>query len=182
MKVELTKDDLGIRSFRADDTLRLYEAVRESLAELRPWMPWAHPDYSIKESESWVLAREPEWNADIAYGFVIFDVTSGDFLGTLGLNKIDRMHQSANLGYWVRTGATRRGAATTATRLLARFGLEQLGFQRLEIVASVKNHASQRVAEKAGAQREGILRKALLYHGVPHDAVLYSLIAEDINW
>jgi len=35
--------------------------------------------------------------------------------------------------------------------------------------------------EKAGAVREGRLRKRLLIRGQPHDAVLFSLVAEDLN-
>jgi RimJ/RimL family protein N-acetyltransferase len=39
---------------------------------------------------------------------------------------------------------------------------------------------SQRVAEKAGAVKEAILRKRIRLHGEPVDAVLYSLVAEDL--
>lgn len=86
----------------------------------------------------------------------------------------------ANLGYWVRTSAAGRGVATGATRAVARFGFEQIGLKRIEIVAAVNNLSSQRVAEKAGAVREGVLRKRLLIRGESHDAVLFSLVAEDL--
>jgi len=38
----------------------------------------------------------------------------------------------------------------------------------------------RRVAEKAGARREGVLRKRLLIRGESLDAVLFSFIAEDL--
>ena len=82
----------------------------------------------------------------------------------------------ANLGYWVGTRHTGKGYATRAARLLSDFGLNDLKLQRVEIVAAVTNHASQRVAEKAGAVREGILRNRIVLHGQPHDAVMYSRI------
>ncbi|HYP54233.1 MAG TPA: GNAT family protein [Pyrinomonadaceae bacterium] len=181
MEDELTDGRFGLREFRPGDAALLYEAVRESLAELHPWMMWAHPGYSIEESREWLAARDRDRDEDVAYAFAIYDAADGRLLGGVGLNFIDRVHQRANLGYWVRTSATGRGAATAATRLLARYGLEKLGFQRIEVVAAVGNHASLRVAEKAGAKREGVLRKGLLYHGVPHDAVLYSLVSEDFD-
>lgn len=181
MDSELTDGRVGLREFRPDDAPLLYEAVRESLAELHQWMPWAHAGYSIEESREWVAARGRERDEDTAYAFVIYDVADGTFLGGAGLNFIDRIHQRANLGYWVRTSAAGRGAATAATRLLARYGLKKLGFQRVEVVAAVGNHASRRVAEKSGAKREGVMRKGLLYHGVPHDAVLYSFVSEDFD-
>src|SRR5262245_32789118 len=103
------------------------------------------------------------------------------FVGGAGLKCIHRVHQFANLGYWVRTSATGRGLATRATRLAARFGFEQLGLHRIEIVVAVDNLASQRVAERAGAVREGVARKRLLIRGESHDAVMYSLVAQDMK-
>ncbi len=99
----------------------------------------------------------------------------------MGLNFFNRVHQMANLGYWVRTSAVGRGTATLAACLVARFGFAQLGLHRIEILAAVDNIASQRVAEKVGAVREGVLRKRLLINGESHDAVMLSLLPEDVG-
>jgi len=80
-----------------------------------------------------------------------------------------------NLGYWVKTPASGRGIATEATVALAQFGFDYLRLLRIEIVMSVRNTASRRVAEKAGGQFEGILANRLYLHGEAHDARLYSL-------
>ena len=82
----------------------------------------------------------------------------------------------------MRTGYTGKSYATEATRLLARFGIEQLLLKRIEIVASVENIPSQRVAERAGAYKEGISRNRLSIHGKFHDAVVYSFIPQDFNF
>ena len=66
--------------------------------------------------------------------------------------------------------------ATAATRMLLGFALEQLGLLRVEIVADVNNTASQRVAEKVGATREGRARNRCRARGVQHDAFVYSVI------
>jgi ribosomal-protein-serine acetyltransferase len=159
----------------------MYEAVRESIKEVSSWMPWCHPAYSVEEASAYVLSREGAWKNDAEYGFGVFDVTTRGYLGGVGLNFVNRIHQCANLGYWVRTSYARRGVASSAARLAARFGFEELGLQRIEILAAVENHPSQRAAEKAGAVREGVLRKRLLVNGQPQDAVLYSFIAEDLS-
>jgi RimJ/RimL family protein N-acetyltransferase len=181
MNVELFDGDIMLRTTRAEDTGALYEAVCESKNELQPWMPWCHPEYSMEDSETFINSREEGWNRDTDYTFVICDALTGEWLGIVGLNSVNRQNRWANLGYWVRSTRTRRGVASTATRLLARYGLTELGLNRIEIIMSVKNLASQRVAEKAGAHREGIARKRLLYYGQPHDSVIYSLVAEDFN-
>jgi ribosomal-protein-serine acetyltransferase len=181
MKTELTDGTISLRPYRLEDAEELYLAVRESLNELQQWMPWCHPDYSIEESREWLASHEGVSNGGTEYGFRIADARTDQYLGGVGLNQIRSLHRSANLGYWVRTSATKRGVATRATRLVARFGFEELNLVRIEIVAAVGNLASQRVAEKVGAVREGVMRKGLLIHGTPHDAVLTALVAEDIK-
>ena len=73
------------------------------------------------------------------------------------MNFVNRVHQMANLGYWVRSTETGHGVASRAARMVARFGIEKLKFQRLEILAATGNLPSQRVAEKAGAVKEAVL-------------------------
>jgi RimJ/RimL family protein N-acetyltransferase len=102
-------------------------------------------------------------------------------LGGCGLNDFDPGHRIANLGYWVRTGNTRRGIATASTRLLARFGIESLGLKRIRLVIAVSNVASQRVAEKAGAVREGVMRNGMFVRDIMYDCVLYSIIPDDLG-
>jgi ribosomal-protein-serine acetyltransferase len=181
MKTELTDGKILLRPYRAEDVQTLYDAVRESMAEISRWMPWCHPGYSIDESRAYIMSRDEAQAKEEEYGFGIFDARTGAYFGGTGLNHFVRRDLYANLGYWVRTSSTGRGIASSATRLLARFGLEELGLQRIEIVAAVGNVASQRAAEKAGAVREGVLRKRLQLFGKPHDAVIYSLVAEDME-
>jgi ribosomal-protein-serine acetyltransferase len=180
MNVELSDRSILVRTYRAEDAGALYEAARESIAEVSVWLPWCHQNYSIEESRDFIGSREKAAEGGEWYSFGIFEKDSGKFFGGAGLNFFNRVHQMANLGYWVRTSAAGRGIATDATRLVAQFGFEQLGLQRIEIVAAVGNIASQRVAEKAGATREAVLRKRLLINGESQDAVLFSLVAEDL--
>jgi ribosomal-protein-serine acetyltransferase len=179
MNTTLTDGTITIRPVAADDTDMLYDAACSSIAEVYPWLPWCHPEYTRDESRAWLVWQEEQWRNGIEYSFAIIDNASGRYLGGVGLNAINRLHRFANLGYWVRSDATRRGVATAATRLTARFGFRELELNRAEIIASVENIASQRVAERAGAVREGTLRRRLQLHGTAHDAIIFSLIAED---
>lgn len=73
------------------------------------------------------------------------------------------------------------GIATAIVPMLARFGFEQLNLNRIEIVAAEGNLPSQRVAEKAGAFREGLLRYRLFVHGKSLDAFMFSLVPSDFD-
>lgn len=180
MKSEFSEGSILIRPYGAADVEPLFAAARESVNELSRWLPWCHANYAIEESRQFVSLVERWWQDETEFVFGIFDSVSGEFLGGTGLNQINRLHQVGNLGYWVRTSASRRGVASTAARLVARFGFAEVGLKRIEILAAVENLPSQRVAAKVGALREGVLRRRLLLRGQSHDAVLYSLIADDL--
>ncbi len=177
--VELSNSALLLRAFRLDDAETLYEAVRESMAELGQWLSWCHPGYTIQDSMQFLEKCADSFENEGVCAFAITDRATGRLLGATGINQIEKAALRANLGYWLRTSATRRGFAAQATLLVARWALEIVGLERIEIVAATGNHASQRVAINVGAMREGIARKRLRVHDVQHDAVVFSLVRED---
>jgi ribosomal-protein-serine acetyltransferase len=165
----------SLRAYEPDDALPLWVAARESVAEVFPWLAWCHPQYSVAEAVEWIRARGELAVEGREYTFAIVGA-DGRYLGGCGLNQVNRSHRFGNLGYWVRSSATGRGVATEAVRQIAEFAFRKTDLVRLEIVCAVLNERSQRVAERAGAVREGVLRDRLLLHGQPVDAVMYSLV------
>ena len=103
-------------------------------------------------------------------------------LGCVGLNQLDPAKRSANLGYWI--GEKHRGhsVATDAARQAAAFGFDEIGLARIEIATLPDNTASQRVAAKIGATREGIFPNRIVVHGAPMDAVVFSLVPRDPDY
>jgi RimJ/RimL family protein N-acetyltransferase len=158
----------------------MYAAIRESIAEIGPWLQFAHDGYSLKESQGFLKGCPRNWKKDIEYVFSITDPRDGSYIGNCGLNRMDTDNRRANLGYWIRTGRTGQGIAPAATLLLARWGFNELKLRRIEIIVATGNTRSQRVAEKAGAQREGVLRHRIRMNDRMHDAVMYSLVPGDI--
>ena len=179
-KVNLTDGTLMLRPYCSGDIPERHKAIRESLTELSPWLPFAHKDYSIKETRDWIKKRPKDWKKGISYEFVILNAENGTMLGGCGLNGVDRINRRANLGYWVRTGHIGQGVATNATRLLAKWGFDMLKLKRIEILVDTRNQRSLRVAERVGAKKEGILRNRLTLYDSAYDAVMHSLIPGDI--
>jgi RimJ/RimL family protein N-acetyltransferase len=172
----LTDGVIVLRPPTEADASALVEAVITSAADLRPFMPWASADYDLASALAWIRSeREPD---ELPYLIVGDD---GELAGGCGLNLFNPVNDFANLGYWLRSDRTGRGWATRATRLLAHHGLTAAGLERVEILMSVENERSRRVAERAGATFEGTLRHRILLHGRYHDAHLYSLIRSDLG-
>jgi RimJ/RimL family protein N-acetyltransferase len=177
-RIQLVGKEIILRPYDIKDAEQTFIAAKESIAEVSPWLPWCHTDYTIEESKNWIESCAKTWDEGSAYEFVITDSRDGSYLGGCGLNHIRLTDKVANLGYWVRSSRVKHGIATAATLLLADFGFKKLKFNRIEILAAIENKASQRVAAKAGALREGILRNRLLLHGKIHDAVIFSMIPQ----
>jgi len=172
--IERPAKEIAIRPYQASDARSLWEAARESLSDIHPWMPWCHPDYTVEEAQAWYQVQAEAWANRTFYEFAITS-SDGHYLGACGVNQLDAVNRRANLGYWVRSSAAGQGVAPAAVKLLSEWAFEHTDLIRLEILVATGNIRSLRVAEKAGAEREGILRKRLLLHGEAHDAILLSL-------
>ena len=181
--IELKHSDeqIILRPPEMKDCSSIYEAVLVSKDDLMPWMDWCQSDYSIEITLEWLRNRPSEWEDGKNYQFAIFDAISNQFLGSCGINHINRYYLLANLGYWIRSDRVGEGVATKAAILVAQFGFHELDLRRIEIVTGVENKASRRVAEKTSAQFEGILRKRLKLEDRNIDAAMYSLIPEDLS-
>jgi ribosomal-protein-serine acetyltransferase len=163
-----------IRPYQQGDAEHLHAAVLESVAEVSPWLGWCHPGYSFDEAREWVTAQQDLAKQGLAFSFAIWG--DGRYLGGCGINQVNQPNRFANLGYWVRASAMGRGVAPAAARLVAEYAFRETDLVRLEIVCAVGNLRSQRVAEKLGAVREGVLRNRLCLPSGPSDAVMFSLL------
>ncbi len=166
-----------LRPLRLEDASSIYASIEESRAEIARWMDWCRPGYDLVATEKWIAATARARQDGTGFEFGIFGPQG--FLGTIGVNQINPHERFANVGYWVRTSATGRGTATAAVKLVAQWAFLSTELQRLEIVAAVDNAASRRVAEKAGAAREGRLRSRICVCGKFYDAFMFSIVRGD---
>lgn len=174
--VELNGDGLLLRPYRPDDSRTLAAAARESAESVGAWLPWCHADYSDAEADEWIARCAEGWRTGEHYAFAAFDAATAQFLGSVGLNQRNRPHNFMNLGYWIRASQQGHGFAARSARLVADFGFGQVGLTRIEIIAALGNHASRRVAEKAGAAFEAVARNRLVDRGRPIDGAVYALV------
>ena len=172
----LKTERLLLEPKRAEHGDLLVPVVESSMPELRKWMSWAakwDPDENLahaRDSEEW-------WRRGDGWEFVM--VHNGELAGGIGLHGYDAQCLSASLGYWIRSDLAGQGLVTEAGRAVIKFGFEVVGLVRIELVADLDNHASWRIAEKLGMQREGIKRGGTLVGGKLSDAYLYGLLASD---
>lgn len=163
-----------LRPFHPSDAEAFSAAVRASPSVCR-WMSWARADFSADDARTWFAWCEESRTNGTAHEFAVLSA-DGELVGGAGLNQFNLTHRFCNLGYWVRESAQRRGAASAAIPMLARYAFEELKLVRAEIVIAAGNEASLATARKAGALHEGLARNRLQLHGQSVDAHVLSLI------
>jgi len=84
------------------------------------------------------------------------------------------------IGYFILPKERRKGYGTEAVKIIVDYLFLTRDIPRIQVIISVHNKPSQRVSEKAGFKREGILRKALwTSNGKWTDGLLYSILREE---
>jgi RimJ/RimL family protein N-acetyltransferase len=170
----LRTDRLTLRPPGAGDAAGQFAAVDR---EVQRWMAWS-VDYSRDKALEW-CTEEAFQDPGREANFVIVPHVTGRLAGVIGISRADWETGVAETGYWLGPADRRHGYVTEAVRAVARYAFG-LGLHRLEVLAAVGNVASQRVAERAGFSREGVLRKARPVPGGRSDMVLYSLLEEEL--
>lgn len=149
---------LLIRAALWHDGAAINEAVRESIEELRPWMPWAHTIPTLEESEKNIRYSRTEFLERKDLRLLLLNKQTGQLVGSSGLHQIDWQARKFEIGYWVRTSCQQQGYITEAVHAITRFAIQELQANRIQIRCDARNIRSAKVAERCGFTLEGILR------------------------
>lgn len=128
-----------------------------------------------------VIERTLSGQADAPLRFVLLSAASGELLATVGFHSISTLFGSAEVAYDVHPAHWGRGLATAACRAACRWGFAQRGWSRIQATTVLPHLASQRVLERSGFQREGLLRHFRQVRGVPTDYWMYSLLPGELR-
>ncbi|KAL5702251.1 hypothetical protein ACHQM5_027491 [Ranunculus cassubicifolius] len=86
------------------------------------------------------------------------------------------------LGYVVGSRYWGKGIATKAVRMVVDCIFDEWNeLERVEALVDVSNVGSQRVLEKAGFVKEGVLRKYCIRKGSTRDMVMFSFLKTDLK-
>jgi ribosomal-protein-serine acetyltransferase len=178
----LESQRLILQRFTKRDAGSLDEAIRESLADLNQWLPWARLDYTTADTTAFIRESLQAWKEERAWDYSIRTPDDpGRHVGNISFWTVSKLGKIAEVGYWVRSSATSRGICTNAVELLLGEIFESLGYHKIVLRIAVGNDASDRVAEKLGFTREGVLREELLIRGNWVDHTLWSLLDREFR-
>jgi RimJ/RimL family protein N-acetyltransferase len=154
---QLITERLIIRPPRVGDGAHVNDAIRESIDEIRPWMPWAKETPSVEQTEENIRRSVARFitREDLRLQIHLRD---GTFVGSSGLHRMDWNVPKFEIGYWCRTSLAGRGYITEAVDAIQRFAFESLKANRVEIHMDERNVRSRGIPERLKFPLEGILR------------------------
>ena len=113
--------------------------------------------------------------------FAIVEKATQVFVGSIGFHTISEANRTAEIAYNLHPNYWGQNIATSCCRSLARWGLVEGGYVRIQATVLDTNLASRRVIEKCGFEQEGKLRHFRMVRGMPRDFWIYSITNDDIN-
>lgn len=171
---ELSDGVVTLRPLRAGDEEAVLEERCDPLTQR-----WATTSrlWTRQDACAYVAATGGLWLAGGEARFAILDTATRAYAGSIGMRMTVPPFGIAEVGYGLRAGWRGRGLTTRAVRLLADWAFSRAGVIRLELGTAIGNAASQRVAELAGFQREGVARMRLpTSDGGRTDEVRFGLV------
>lgn len=109
----------------------------------------------------------------------VADATTGEFLGGIGLYRIDQRHGHAEVGFWLTPAARRRGIASRAVTLITTWTFDALGCDRVELTTTPDNAATRALALKLGFTEEGTMRERNFERGRRVDVMMFAVLKDE---
>jgi RimJ/RimL family protein N-acetyltransferase len=161
-----------LRPWRDADVPAIVAACNDP--EIVRWTTVPTP-YSEDDARAWLERCKTAWSEGAA-PLAVVEKASGEVAAAITLWLHGKVGE---LGYWAAPSSRGRGYVPRAVELLCAWGFDELRLPRMQLGTFLGNVASERVAEKSGFTREGILRAWLEQRGERRDVTMWSRLPSD---
>ncbi len=171
-------EKVNIRAVERDDLPRYVRwlndpEVRENLAMFYPM--------SLAEEEKWFedkILKRDENNKTFA-----IETKDGVHIGGTGLDSINWKDRNAEFGIFIgEKDYWNKGYGTDATKTIVKFAFEEMNLARVYLRVYDDNPRAIRVYEKAGFEREGVLKKHIFRKGRYSDVIIMGILNPSIKF
>jgi [ribosomal protein S5]-alanine N-acetyltransferase len=174
-------EGVRLRLVRAtpDDAATLFALVDD--AQVMQFMDWPRAG-SVDDTRRHLEAMQRAWATGSEHQYLIQAKPGGAALGSISFRRHPPGGPSADFGYLLGRAHWGHGYATEAAALLLGWLQRQREVVRVWATCDAHNTRSAAVLERAGLQREGLLRRATLRPNVgggPRDTLMYAWVREE---
>jgi [ribosomal protein S5]-alanine N-acetyltransferase len=164
---------LRLRKPELDDAEEIFRRYAQD-SEVTKYLTWL-PNGSIEETRDFIRVCLTSWDECRAFHWAILRLEDRQLIGMI-TGRVDG--HKLELGYVLARAFWGRGYMTEVVKALIDWALRQNEIYRVWAVCDLENVASARVMEKAGMQREGLLRRWSVHptsSAEPRDSYCYSI-------
>lgn len=156
---------------------KLFALVDRNRDFLQTYLPWVDHNVSVKDSEDYIKDSQKKYKREFGLNLCIF--YKNQIVGTIGLVYIDKINKKCEIGYWLGEDFQGKGIMRRSCIALINYSIHVLKLHRIEIRCVAHNKKSQRIPEKLGFKKEGILRQSTILDREFFDMIVYGLLAQD---
>tara|TARA_Y100000310_G_C20628822_1_gene787466 strand:+ start:872 stop:1405 length:534 start_codon:yes stop_codon:yes gene_type:complete len=174
--MELKTDRLVLRELGKKDLSRLIE-LAGNLNVSRHLAVVPHP-YSEDDGNWFIDKCMANSKKDLREDYELAIEFEGEFVGCIGLTKVDKNNGTATLGYWLGEGYWRKGIMSEAVSRVISFAYKDLDLRRINVEAATENKGSNSLIKKLGFTHEGTRKQYLRAKstGEIHDLHIYGML------
>lgn len=172
----LSDGRIRLRAFRESDVDLVLSVAADPLIPLITTVPASG---RTADALAFIARQQERLASGAGYSFAVARDSDDEAVGQIGLWLRDYRQGRASIGYWIGPGDRGHGYATAALRTLTRWAWTLDGIGRLELYVEPWNRHSWQTAERAGFQREGLLRCWQPVGAERRDMYMYSRLPTD---
>lgn len=155
-----------LRNWAADEEIYRYLSAQPQTAD---------------EVQEWLSSADEAYADPRTYYWAIEETHSDEVVGKLFVDNFGTSSRWCEMDWKIGTAFQGKGYAAEAARAAIEYLIREVGFHRIEAKCCTENTASERVMQKLGINKEGILRERFCgKDGRWHDLAEYSLLAHDL--
>lgn len=161
---EPVQDDVpALFALRSDERVMRYvpRPMARSLDEVAALIDLMATDRQASMGITWAIARKPDRT----------------LIGTIGFYRLHLEDHRAEVGYLLAPEHQGCGIMAEALSAVVRVGFDRFHFHGIEAITDPRNTASNRVLERAGFERDALLRQDHFWNGEFQDSAVYSILA-----
>jgi [ribosomal protein S5]-alanine N-acetyltransferase len=179
--MELKTKRLILRQMTHRDVNDIVEHINN--INVSKWLLVVPYPYKVKDAKFWINQQKKEARNKERdnYQFGIELKSEKKIIGGIGLNKINKSHNTSTIGYWIGEKYWRNGYGTEALKGILDFSFKKLKLRRIEAGVLANNPSSGKLLEKYGFKLEGLRRKAVICKADKRieDEYIYGLLREE---
>lgn len=169
--------DVELRLFEFQEAGELFWLVDSNRLYLRQWLPWVDGMHSAEQFYAVIQMWQRQFYEKDSYQLGIR--YRGILAGCISLHGIDWSNSQASIGYYLSEKMQGKGITSKAVKAVINHAFKDLSLNRIEIRCGKDNYKSQRIPERLGFYREGIIRDGEYLNGRFHDLIVYGLLSRE---